>query len=266
MLRVLLSRRWLAALAAAAVFAVAAFFLGRWQWHRYEAKSARADRIESHYSAPARPLRSVLGTERLPLTRDWTRVQGTGRYAGESPLLVRNRPWQGISGYEVVVPLVLSSGQAVLVDRGWVPNAARAAELPEVPPTPQGEVTVTGWARQGEPSLGRDLPPGQLASVNLAEAQRQVTPQLLGGYVVLQREVLADGSTPPRPRALEKPDTDFGPHQAYAFQWWLAMPVGFVLVFFGVRREAREGGLSDVAVGAAPPRPKKVRIWDEEDA
>ena len=266
MLRVLLSRRWLGALAAAAVLAVAAFYLGRWQWHRYEAKNARADRIESHYSAPAQPLRSVLGAEPLTLARDWTRVQDTGRYAGGSPLLVRNRPWEGIYGYEVVVPLVLSSGQAVLVDRGWVPNAARAAALPDVPPTPSGDVTVTGWARQGEPSLGRTPPAGQLASVNVAEAQRQVGVPLLGGYVALQREVLADGSTPPRPRALEKPDTDLGPHQAYAFQWWLAMPVGFVLVFFGVRREAREGGLSGVEVAAAPPKPKKVRIWDEEDA
>jgi hypothetical protein len=46
------------------------------------------------------------------------------------------------------------------------------------------------------------------------------------------------------------------------------MAVGFVLVFFGVRREHRER--ADSAGGAVrqprPARPRKVRIWDEEDA
>jgi cytochrome oxidase assembly protein ShyY1 len=280
--RVLLSRRWLGALAAAAVFAVAAFFLGRWQWHRYEAKSARADLVQSHYSAPARPLESVVTGGPLPLERDWTRVEGSGQYAGGATLLVRNRPWDGIYGYEVLVPLVLADGRTVLVDRGWVPNAARASLAPQVPAAPSGEVTVTGWARQGEPSLGRRLPSGQLASINLREAEREVGLPLLGGYVVLQREATADGTSPQRPRPLERPDTDLGPHQAYAFQWWLAMPLGFVLVFLGVRREAQEGQpiTNDQAAGGLvpgagrtaadkpgrPARPKKVRIWDEEDA
>jgi cytochrome oxidase assembly protein ShyY1 len=279
--RVLLSRRWLGALAAAALFAVAAFYLGRWQWHRYEARAIRAERITSHYSAAPRPLESVVTSQPLQLARDWTRVRTSGRYAAGSTLLVRNRPWRGTFGYEVMVPLVLPTGDAVLVDRGWVPNASRASALPAVPPAPVGEVTVTGWARPGEPNLGRRPLAGQLASINLHEAQRQVGVPLLGGYVVLQAEAMTEGSAPPRPQALDRPDTDLGPHQAYAFQWWLAMPVGFVLVFFGVRREVREGRLVEAAgstpgarvPGRAedhqPPRPtraRKLRIWDEEDA
>ncbi len=258
----ILSRRWLGALLVAALYAVAAFFLGQWQWGRYEDKHARAERIDSHYAAPARPVSEVVGPAPLPLADEWTRVTAHGTYAPGPQLLVRNRPWHGTYGYEVLVPLRLDSGGELLVDRGWVRNSDRGADVrPEVPPAPAGPVTVTGWVRPSEPSLGRDLPPGQLASINLAEAGSEAGADLLGAYAILQRERTAAGATPPRPRALERPSTDEGPHQAYAFQWWLSLPAGFVLVGFGIRRELRE---TDGTVRTS--RPRKVRIWDEEDA
>lgn len=265
MLRVLFSRRWLGALAAALGFAVAAWFLGQWQWHRYEAKAARADRIHSHYDAKPQPLGDVLGADPMPLAREWTRVTMRGRYAADDTLLVRNRPYEGTYGYEVLVPFEDASGGTVLVDRGWVQNAENAETLPDVVPAPRDEVTVTGWLRRGEPSLGKTLPRGQLASINLPEAAAQVGRPLLGAYVVLQVERLPDGTAPARPTALEAPDTDLGPHQAYAFQWWLGMVAGFVLVWFGARREYQEGLDQSVPEGVTAPR-KKVRIWDEEDA
>lgn len=259
----LISRRWLGALLAAAVFAVAAYFLGQWQWGRYEEKSARADRITSHYGAPPTPLADVVDAAALPLASEWTHVRATGSYAGQDQLFVRNRPNDGTYGYEVLAALRTDAG-TLLVDRGWVANSATsAAVLPQVPPPPRGRVTVIGWMRQSEPDLGRDLPAGQLASVDVQQASTQLEAPLLGGYLQLQSERRADGSTPPRPEALDAPDTGLGPHQAYAIQWWGAMPVGFVLVWFGVRRELRESSQDEVV---APARPKKVRVWDEEDA
>ncbi|KRE52759.1 SURF1 family protein [Phycicoccus sp. Soil748] len=267
MLRVLISRRWLGALAAAVGFAVAAFFLGQWQWHRYEAKAARADRINSHYSAKPQPLADVLGTAPMALSKEWTRVTATGTYAVDRTLLVRNRPYKGTYGYEVLVPLTLQGGSTVLVDRGWVVNAETAEAAPAVPAAPTQPVTVTGWLRRSEPSLGKSLPKGQLASINLGEASRQVGSPVLGAYVVLEVERLSDGSAPARPTALEAPDTDLGPHQAYAFQWWMGMVGGFVLVWFGARREYRDGLPEPVEApaGAKAPKPKRTRIWDEED-
>ncbi len=134
---------------------------------------------------------------------------------------------------------------------------------PDVVPTPTDELTVTGWLRRSEPSLGKSLPAGQVASINLAEVSRQVGTPLLGAYVVLGVERLPDGTAPDRPTALEPPDTDLGPHQAYAFQWWFAMVAGFVLVWFGARREYLEG--ADADPSSVPATPRKVRIWDEED-
>jgi cytochrome oxidase assembly protein ShyY1 len=260
----LATRRWLGALALAAAFAVLAFFLGQWQWHRYEDRRERADRITSHYDAVPAPLAGQAGDEPMPRAREWTRVSAQGRYAAGAPLLVRNRPLEGTYGYEVLSPLELDDGRVLLVDRGWVGNAENARTRPDLPPTPEGEVTVTGWLRPSERSLGRDLPAGQLASINLVEAEQQLGTDLLGAYLVLDREQTEGGAVPVRPARLERPDTGLGPHQAYAFQWWGSMAVGFVLVFFGVRREHLDG--QGAPAGGRSPRPKRVRVWDEEDA
>jgi cytochrome oxidase assembly protein ShyY1 len=188
-MQVMFSRRWLTALVVAIAFAVACVFLGRWQWHRHDAKVARADRINSHYYARPVSLQTVLPTtgETLPRSQEWTRVTATGTYADGNLQLVRNRPNDGVYGYEVVVPLDLPGGASLLVDRGWVMNANQAAERPDVPVTPRGTITVTGWLRVGEPSLGRQMPPGQLASINLPEARRATGADLYGTYLIMDR-------------------------------------------------------------------------------
>lgn len=268
-----MSRRWLTALLVAAIFAVACVYLGRWQWHRHEDKAARAERINSHYFASPVPLSKAMpaADTTLPLAKEWTLVSATGRYAAQSLMLVRNRPNNGVFGYEVMVPLQLADGGSLLIDRGWIRNGRSAAQPSTVPTTPAGDITVTGWLRVGEPSLARRMPPGQLASINLAEARAQTGTSLYGAYLIMRTEAGLPGEPSVLPQALERPDTGEGPHLAYALQWWFAAPVGFALVLVGVRRETFEGsGPSGSGRGgpAAPPMPRKVkktRIWDEED-
>jgi cytochrome oxidase assembly protein ShyY1 len=266
-----MSRRWLAMLAIAVAFAVACLFLGQWQWHRHEAKAARAERIDSHYSASPVPLSRTLPSPgvRLSPAQEWTLVTATGRYAAQHVMLVRNRPNNGVFGYEVVVPLELADGTAVLVDRGWIPNGRTAAEPSRTPATPAGDITVTGWLKPGEPSMGRQMSNGQLASINLAEARAQAGTSLYGAYLIRRAEAGPPGERIEHPQALEKPDTGQGPHLAYALQWWLAAPVGFVLIFVAVRNEYLDGQAQNPVDGQpATPRPakvKKTRIWDEED-
>ena len=91
-------------MAVALAFGVAAYFLGQWQWHRYEGKAANAHRINSHYNATPQPVTHVLSAAPLPLAQEWTRVTMHGRYAVQDTMVVRNRPHDGVYGYEVVVP------------------------------------------------------------------------------------------------------------------------------------------------------------------
>ena len=274
MLRVVTSRRWLQWFAVAAVFAVACVFLGRWQWGRHEDKVARAQRIDSHYAASPVPLSQAMPRPdaNLPLAQDWTTVTATGRYAATHLMLVRNRPNNGVFGYEVLVPLELAGGTALLVDRGWIPNGPSAAQPSPVPATPTGTIRVTGWLRVGEPSLGRKMSNGQLASINVAEARSQSGISLYGAYLIRRSEAGPTGEHIAAPSALAMPDTDLGPHLAYALQWWLAVPAGLIFVFLAARREYRDSveplDLLPEGSTAPPlaPKVKKIRIWDEEDA
>lgn len=260
--------RWLRVWLVALLVALACVWLGRWQWDRYEAKADRKDRVEQHYSAAAVPVTEVLGSEPVPLAREWTRVEARGEYLPDD-LLVRNRPRDGVYGYEVLRRLELDDGSVLVVDRGWVPNSPQGATVrPDVPAPPSGPVTVTGWVKPAEPSLDRDPIEGQLSSINLDEAATEWDgASLLGGYVVRESELPAAGETP---ADLDPPDVGIGPHMAYAIQWWLVPPAVFGFVWIAARREERDSVTTtpaDDQVGAAPPtpRPKKVRIWDEED-
>ncbi|CCH79719.1 conserved exported hypothetical protein [Nostocoides japonicum T1-X7] len=262
MLRLVFTRRWLTALAVATLFAIAAYYLGVWQYGKYEAKAARNAVIHAHYAADPVPVASILpGDALLTKSQDWTRVRETGTYADLPQLLVRNRVKGSAPGYEVVAAFTMKDGRTIAVDRGWVGLSDKgAAAEPDVPPTPTGPVTVTGWLRQGEKSDHRRMPTDQLATLDLGEASRQWEVPVVGAYLNLQTERLASGMEPPRPLPLDPPDTDLGVNQAYAYQWWLFMVCGFGLVYLGIRRDYRE--LHPELVAA---RPKKVRIWDEED-
>ncbi len=261
-LRRLVTPRWLGALLLAVLFAVACYHLGWWQYHRHLAKAERNERLDEHYAAAPVPLPGVLSPAGLDPDDEWTRVTVSGRYDG-GPVFVRGRTVDGEPGLEVLWALRPDAGgPAVVVDRGFVrPSAEGARVLPSVPAAPDGEVTVTGWVRRGEASRGRQPAPGQLASLNLTEAAAQLgVPDVLPGYVLLDTERTAEGRTPERPDPLGPPDRSLGPHLAYAYQWWLSMVAGFVLVWFGIRRELRAE-----APERYPPRERRPRIWDDED-
>lgn len=262
MFRLLLTRRWAAWLAVALLVAATCVLLGRWQFHRYQEKSAAQHHLEANYNGTPVPLRTVLPSmaAKPDKATQWRQVTVTGTYDERRRILVRNRPLEGTFGYEVVLPLTYPGG-VVFVDRGWIPNGRTAIAPDVVPPTPAGRVTVTGWVKASEPSLDRAPVRGQAASINIAELRTlSQQPQADSAYVLMRHEV---GANLPStvPDQLPKPDP--GGYAwinfSYAIQWWfaaLAIP-GYLLV------RLRRQNLEDT--GRAKPKPKKVRIWDEED-
>ena len=260
--RRLVTPRWLGALVLAALFAVACYHLGWWQYDRHLAKAERNERLDEHYRGEAVPLGEVLTPSGLAVQDEWRRVTVTGTYEA-GPVFVRGRSLDGEAGLEVLWGLRPDAGgPAVVVNRGFVrPSDQGASVRPSVPPAPDGEVTVTGWARRGEASRGKEAAAGTVASINLPEvADQMALTDVLPDYVLLDSERTADGTTPQRPQPLGEPDRSLGTHLAYAYQWWMTMALGFVLIWFGIRRELRAENPEQY-----PPKVKKTRIWDEED-
>ncbi|MDO5503918.1 MAG: SURF1 family protein [Actinomycetia bacterium] len=280
MLSKLVQPKWIGGLLLATLFAVACYFLGQWQWSRYEARAERNATLDRNYAAQAVPLAEVTDDSGIRPGEDWSRVELRGTYAGEH-LYVRNRPNDGVYGYEILGLLQTPDG-LVVVDRGWAPNSPEgAAVLPDVAPPPQSPVTVTGWVRPYERDLGRDLPDAQVASISERELDEEI-PALLPGrsgaerataYVIAEQEVAGAEVVESGLVPLEEPSRALGPHQAYAIQWWLTMALGYAFVYLGVRREVREEdeardpeAAAERARLKAEKKKAKVSRWDEEDA
>ena len=80
----------------------------------------------------------------------WRTAVVTGTFDASKQIVMRYRNVNDRPGFEIVTPLRLADGKAVLVDRGFL--ARQGAELAprNVPATPTGEVTITGRLRRSE--------------------------------------------------------------------------------------------------------------------
>ena len=283
MYRFLFSSKWLGYLLLAAIFATACVLLGRWQMDRRAETLAEINRVVSNYSATPVPFAQARDQfNQLDPAKEWTQVELKGTYDTAGERIVRNRPLNGQPGYEVVVPFRLTTGETVVIDRGWLPIGNKNPGSPDsVPSPPPDEVTAVVRLKHGEPELQRGAPEGQLASIDLPTYAAQLGyPLMTGAYGQLASE------TPPAaemPVAFPKPSTDEGTHLSYSLQWFAFGVLMFVGFGYAARQQARNAAidaeddelLEDGAVHAAvtprrrPPAPrkrKKATAEEEEDA
>lgn len=260
-------RRWGGYLALVVVFAVACGLLSWWQWSRRAEAVAEIERVEANYDAEPVAVDELLETaDAWDVDDEWRPVEVTGRYLADQQLLVRNRPYSGASGFEVLVPFRLDDGTVLVVDRGWVPVGSSIEAPDDVPAPPDGEVTVVARLRHGEPELpGRTAPAGQLATIHLPSVAEVSGPTTYtGAYGLLASEDPAPGDTRPAPAV--KPDADEGPHLSYALQWIAFGILAFVGLFWAVSRERRIAALPEDERAAARTPRRRSADSDYEDA
>jgi cytochrome oxidase assembly protein ShyY1 len=247
-------RRWLGFTLLAVFFVVLFVRLSFWQWSRLHERRAANAVVRAHLSAPPiqlPDLDQLAATDpELASQQEWREVQVSGRWDAAHQLLVRNRPFDGNAGYEVVTPLVPASGPVLLVDRGWV-TAGRTPAGPDAYPTPQaGIVSVTARLRPAEPVRPAEgLPAGQTLSIATPAIAGQVPYPLIGGYAVLVSE---DPRQPGAPQALPGPALDDGPHLSYAIQWLLFAAVAIGGWWTFLKREAEEADEAQQTAKAPP--------------
>src|SRR5215217_1602323 len=243
MYRFLFSSKWLGYLLLAAIFASACVFLGRWQMDRRAETLAEINRVLTNYSATPVPFADVRDEfDQLDPASEWMQVELEGSYLVDGQRIVRNRPLNGQPGYEVVVPFRLTTGETVVIDRGWLPIGNKNPGSPDsVPAPPAGEVTAVVRLKHPEPELQRGAPEGQLASIDLAAYSTQLGyPLLTGAYGQLASE------TPPAaemPMAFPKPSTEEGTHLSYSLQWFAFGVLMFVGFGYAARQQARNAAI-----------------------
>jgi len=233
------SRRWFGYLAMAIVFAIGCVLLSNWQFDRRAEAEVEINRITINYAKDAEPLSSVLtDLDTFDSDDKWTPVTVTGHYLTDDQLLVRNRPYSGSPGFEVLTPLQLADGTVFIVDRGWVPSGDKQDYPDTVPDAPSGEVTVVARLKAGEPELpGRSAPAGQIPTIELGDIAETIgLPTYTAAYGLMASEDPAPAS---RPLPAIKPELDEGPHLSYAVQWIIFALFGFGGLAYALRQEFR---------------------------
>ena len=238
-LRFLVSRRWVAFALVVVFLGWVAWRLGEWQFDRLEERQDRNATIERNEKAGADPILEVMAPGR-DVTRDteWRIVEATGTYAVEDTVIVRYRTREGAAGVDVVVPLELSDGSSVLVDRGWFGTDNRGATSEDVPEPPSGEVTVTGFVRQDAEGDSTRVSDQSTRAVNSAEIGEALDREVLGGWIDLRTES-PEAATPLAP--VEMPELNEGPHFFYGLQWWFFGALAIFGFFYLMYDEWRGG-------------------------
>ncbi|WP_328466222.1 SURF1 family cytochrome oxidase biogenesis protein [Actinoplanes sp. NBC_00393] len=275
MYRFLLTPRWLAAAALTVVASIVMVMLGNWQLSRYHERTAINERIDSANAAAAVPLSAVLAAPTVAGTPGaapgkalaWTKVTMTGRYDPAHEIQARGRTVGDKVGFEIVTPLLLDDGTAILVDRGWVPAPPGGAlAAPEVPAAPTGTVTVEGQIHLSEsrPAVveRRD---GRLDTrrLNMPRLATELPFPVYGAYVLLTSQTPA---ADPAFVAVPISHEDAWQNGGYAVQWWIFAVMAFFLYGWQARREAQGVNGPVEKRPAAPARRDRVEEADQRRA
>jgi len=237
------SRQWILTTQLALVGGMVCVRLGIWQLDRLEQRRAFNAQVEAMWAAEPLDLTGKPADDLT--TMEYRAVTLSGTYDFENQVVLRNRYYQNRYGYNLLTPLLLDDGTAVLVDRVWIPadgNDSPAAWRNYDQP---GRVDLQGQIRLGHtrPEMGgvpdATLAPGQskLAfwnNVNLERIGQQVPYPLLDVYV--QPAVDPADETPPIPYQPEI-ELSEGPHMGYAVQWFTFAGILVLGYPFYVRKE-----------------------------
>lgn len=249
MLRVLRQRRWVGFTVFTAAMLLLFVRLGMWQFGKLSVRrAANAVIIANQRAAPAAYpviLAATGPTATVGPSLEWRTVRLSGRWDATHQVLLRNRTFDSVDGYEVITPLVPVSGPALLVNRGWIPQGGSSAAPASVPVPQSGPVTVTAWLRQSQPAHPSSrLPAGQVLAINAPAIGSAAGYPVLDGYAILATQAPAQ---PGAPTVLPGPVVDDGPYLSYGIQWFLFTGVAVVGWWIFVRKEAEESDGPDGA-------------------
>lgn len=229
-MRVLLTPRWIAAHVVVLILGLVCIGLGFWQLSRLDERRVANTVQQQRFEAPPTPIDELLTAVGGDVeSLEFRRATATGRFEPSSEQLVRSQVREGRAGFEILTPL-LRDGDAVLVNRGWVPLELGSTPVAGAPPA-EGTVTVEGVVRLSEErgAIGQeDSESGEddvVSRVDLGVVEARTGIDLVPVYLEIVGTV---GATDlPVPSAAPDFDDD-GPHLSYAVQWFSFAAVGII--------------------------------------
>ncbi len=143
------SLRAVVVLLATLVTALGTARLGLWQLDRAAQKTALHEAVLARAALPMVTLEDLATTPEQVAAQAQRRVQLEGRWLAERSIYLDNRQMNGRPGFYLVTPLLLARGDAVLVQRGWLPRNTRDRTQLAPVSTPDGVVRIEGRITPG---------------------------------------------------------------------------------------------------------------------
>jgi cytochrome oxidase assembly protein ShyY1 len=261
--RFLLTPRWLGLAALTLCLAAVMVLAGHWQLERYHERSATNARIDASGTAAPLPIEEAMPAPRGEVGTagpaaapgaQFSRVRMTGRYDPEREILARGRTLGGKVGFEVLTPVVLDGGAAVLVDRGWIPAGPDAGARPDVPEPPAGAVSITGRLARTESGAARLVRQDgriEVRRVALPRLAAELPYPVYGSYVLLDPDQPGGEALAAVPSRRENAWQNAG----YVVQWWLFAAMTLAAYPWLARREANGPQAEDDRAAGPADRP-----------
>jgi surfeit locus 1 family protein len=253
--------KWIAAHVLALVAVVAFVYAAQWQWGKHLDRQARNALLEERVDAAPVSLDEALDdTAATGTPVDYRRVTVTGRFLADEEVLLSVRQHRGQPGHQLLTPLVTEDGEAVVVDRGWVPYELDDPPVAQAAP-PEGEVTVTGYLFPSQVSGGVGIAEeggdrvDYVGRVDIPRLQRQVEVPLAPAYLVTEDQSPVQTGELPIPAEIPPPDS--GPYLNYTGQWSLFALVVLIGYPILLRKTAGEQAAERGANSGHPPRSQR---------
>lgn len=212
--------------------------LAVWQLGRAQEKRVLIELQQQHQREP--PVRLVDGGKIDPWVMRYRPVELEGDYDVNHQFLVDNQLHKQQPGYHVLTPLRLANGDAVLINRGWVPLGHDRTERPDLGIS-QPHVRLTGtvdlFYRVGFRLRGAGIPGPGWPSLLLTPESGPISERLaytVSPYQVLLSPAADDGYV----REWHEVTLDPGKNQGYALQWFL-FALGALILY--VRHALKNG-------------------------
>ena len=205
-------------LLAALAGALATARLGLWQLDRAAQKTTWHEAMLARDALPPLQAATLARTAEAAQQQLHRRVRLEGRWLGEHSIYLDNRQMNGQPGFFLVTPLLIGPGDAVLVQRGWLPRHQRDRTQLAPVATPAGSVQVEGRIAQGLARLYEfDGAASGVIRQNLDIAgYARETGLPLWPLVIVQLGAAADGLQ----RQWAPVAADVSKHHGYAAQWF----------------------------------------------
>jgi cytochrome oxidase assembly protein ShyY1 len=202
----------------ALLLVILCLWAAQWQFQRGIDRHDRNSRIESQLTLPSIDITKIKSGKDSDITRyEWRTVNAIGSFKTDQQILLKNRYFEGVYGYEVLTRFSLSDGRFIWVDRGWVKAGKDAKTAPEISDVTQEPVSVVGRVR-----LDQSLPVGAFFALPnsgggmISKLNAQTGFVSEGFYLDLISG--SDKSLTPNAPA-QVPELSDGPHLAYSLQW-----------------------------------------------